>query len=120
MANAQHAVRIAQGEIKSILDKLDKMGNDVTNRVADEIEVTALEIETDAKKRCPVDTGRLRSSITTYFNRDRLAAVVGTNVEYAIQVEYGQDRRTPKPYLFPAYFKGIQGLVKRLKKITEE
>jgi len=120
MANALHGVKIAQGQLKNIFDKLDKMGNEVTNAVADEIEMTALEIETDAKMRCPVDTGRLRSSITTYFNRDRLAAVVGTNVEYAIKVEYGHQMRMAKPFLFPAYFKGINGLVNRLNKITGE
>ena len=48
-------------------------------------------IEGEAKRRCPVDTGRLRASITTEtsIDEDQVIALVGTNVEYATAVEYG-------------------------------
>jgi phage gpG-like protein len=120
MANAHHAVRVAQGDIDKIIKKLENMSNEVYNAVADEIEMTSLEIETEAKKLCPVQTGRLRASITTFLNRDRLNAVVGTNVEYAEKVEFGISRAIAKPFLYPAWFNGVQGLKKRLEKITGE
>ena len=52
--------------------------------------VTALEeiglvAEGAAKRLCPVDTGRLRNSITHAFVDDR-AVAIGTNVEYALYV----------------------------------
>ena len=49
--------------------------------------------ETHAKKYCPVDTGRLKGSIThkrSTVERDTM--LVGTNVEYAPYVEIGHDQ----------------------------
>jgi len=119
MASKQHGVKIAQGNIAAILDKLQEQSNATYNAVADEIELTALEIETSAKENVPVKTGRLRASITSIFQRDRLNAFVGTNVEYAQKVEYGENKRPAKPYLFPAFFENLPKLEQRLKKITE-
>jgi len=48
-------------------------------------------VENGAKRRAPVDTGRLRSSITTSMGtfNGKPAAFVGTNVDYAIYVHEG-------------------------------
>ena len=48
-----------------------------------EVALTAigLEAETHAKEYCPVDTGRLRNSISNTHDED--SAYIGTNVEYA-------------------------------------
>lgn len=53
-----------------------------------------------AKKLCPVDTGRLRNSIT--FDMDGTSVYIGTNVEYAEYVENGTSKRKATPYLVPA------------------
>lgn len=47
---------------------------------------SALIVESDAKILCPVDTGRLRASITSRVNGMR--AEIGSDVEYAAHVEY--------------------------------
>ena len=44
-------------------------------------------VRADAVDNCPVDTGRLRDSITSTVEGD--SAVIGTNVEYAPYVEFG-------------------------------
>ena len=41
-----------------------------------------------AAKDCPVDTGRLRGSIDHAVDDDEKAVYIGTNVEYAVYVEY--------------------------------
>ena len=48
-------------------------------------------VETEAKRRCPVDTGRLRSSIHTEMFTDdgQVIARIGTNVGYARYIEEG-------------------------------
>lgn len=56
-----------------------------------------------AKRDCPVDTGRLRNSITNEVNTSEKAVYIGTNVEYAQYVEYMDDygrspRKTGKPH----------------------
>lgn len=53
-----------------------------------------------AKKLCPVDTGRLRNSIT--HDVDDRNVFVGTNVEYAPSVEYGTKKQKAQPFLVPA------------------
>ena len=46
--------------------------------------------ETEAKKECPVDTGRLKGSIThVRSTAEKNTMIVGTNVEYAPYVELG-------------------------------
>jgi HK97 gp10 family phage protein len=63
-----------------------------------------IRVETAAKRACPVDTGRLRSSITHEVAVDvrGLAGRVGTNVEYAPYVEFGTSRASAQPFLIPA------------------
>lgn len=64
------------------------------------LETIGLVAERYAKKKCPVDTGRLRNSITHETDSDTV--YVGTNVEYASYVELGTHRQRAKPYLKPA------------------
>lgn len=66
------------------------------------IEEWGLLAEGYAKLNCPVDTGRLRNSIS-HGKEDENTMVVGTNVEYAAYVELGTSRHPdPQPYLAPA------------------
>lgn len=65
------------------------------------LEIIGGKAESYAKKRCPVDTGRLRNSIT-HQRYDENTEVIGTNVEYAPYVELGTHRMQAKPYLRPA------------------
>lgn len=58
------------------------------------------EAEAYAKVLCPVDTGRLRSSIT--HTNDGKAAYIGTNVEYGKYVELGTKHHKAQPFLRPA------------------
>lgn len=70
---------------------LKKQRDDIPQILRAAMEKGALVIEGEAKRRCPVDTGRLRASITTAASveGDQVVATVGTNVEYAAAVEYG-------------------------------
>lgn len=64
------------------------------------LEAIGLAAEGYAKEECPVDTGRLRSSIS--HAKDDDAAYIGTNVEYAPYIELGTSRMKPRPFLRPA------------------
>ena len=55
-----------------------------------------------AKRLCPVDTGRLRNSITNAVVESEKAVYIGTNVEYAPYVELGTRRQEAQPFLKPA------------------
>lgn len=66
------------------------------------LEETGLLAEGYAKKKCPVDTGRLRNSITHELSAGENAVYIGTNVEYARAVEMGTRHQKAQPYLRPA------------------
>ena len=51
--------------------------------VARALEAVGLTVEAYAKLNCPVDTGRLRGSITHEVEESKKVVHVGTNVEYA-------------------------------------
>lgn len=78
--------------------------------VGKELERRALKVEGAAKRHAPVDTGRLRASITHRLEVDALGlmAVVGTNVAYAIYQEFGTRSQHGTPYLRPALFEGTR------------
>jgi HK97 gp10 family phage protein len=63
-----------------------------------------IRVESAAIRGCPVDTGRLRASITHEIASDveGLVGRVGTDVEYAPYVEFGTGRMAAQPYLRPA------------------
>lgn len=61
-----------------------------------------LTAERYAKYLCPVDTGRLRNSITHEVATSEEAVYISTNTEYAVFVELGTHKQRPQPYLRPA------------------
>lgn len=70
------------------------------------LEKVGLTAERYAKLACPVDTGRLRNSIS--HTHDKNTAYIGTNVEYAPYVEMGTKKMAAKPYLKPAIADHLQ------------
>ena len=74
-------------EVLSALERAKKRG----------LEAIGLTAEGYAKRETPVDTGRLRNSIS--HATDDEAAYIGTNVEYAPYVELGARGRDGKHML---------------------
>jgi HK97 gp10 family phage protein len=68
------------------------------------ITIAALACVNRAKSLCPVDTGRLRDSITWQMGMvmGLPAARIGTDVEYAPYVELGTRYMAAQPFLRPA------------------
>lgn len=76
--------------------------NAIDQALAKALEEVGLVAEGYAKKACPVDTGRLRNSITHQVRPSEKSVYIGTNVEYAPYVELGTSRMKPQPFLRPA------------------
>lgn len=91
----------------------------VMNQVKDAVDEHAHKIEATAKRNAPVDTGRLRGSITTDVESDGYSAETGSNVEYADDVEGGTSKQMPQPFLKPAYTKQEPLFIKDLENIME-
>lgn len=89
---------VMQSMDRALAEALDEIGEMVVQR---------------ARELCPVDTGRLRNSITHRmggggFSFPGMGAAVGkevtvgSNVEYAAYVELGTSRTDAQPFLRPA------------------
>jgi HK97 gp10 family phage protein len=90
-------VRIDSAAVRALLDSPE-------GPVAAEVLKRGIRVERVAKKLAPVDTGRLRASITHALGRDSQSIYcdVGTDVEYAPYVEFGTSTQAAQPYLRPA------------------
>lgn len=86
--------------------------DDIERAVQEELEDTANNIEDDAKRNCPVDTGYLRNSIKT--DVDKLDVEVGTDCEYAPYVHDGTYRMPARPFLDIAAETALNGIEDRI------
>ena len=83
-----------------IVDNRELIKQAKVEAIARALESIGMTAEAYAALFCPVDTGRLRASITHVVDDD--AVYIGTNVEYAPYVELGTSKQKAQPYLRPA------------------
>lgn len=82
---------------EDVVETLAELESELEQRLLEAMETAVLLIESSAKQLAPVDTGRLRSSIASEVVRiadDVLEGHVGTNVDYAEEVEFGTSAHT--------------------------
>ena len=83
-----------------VVDNSQAVLDALTTNLVKGLQMCGLVGEAHAKALCPVDTGRLRNSISHAHDISKKEAQIGTNVEYAPYVELG----TRKPKREPKYF----------------
>lgn len=79
------------GLIEIRADNTQAVKDAINKALARALEKIGLVAEGYAKAGCPVDTGRLRNSITHVTDPDGGKAYIGTNVEYGRHVEFRED-----------------------------
>ena len=79
------------GLVEIRADNTQAVEDAINKAIARALEKVGLVAEGYAKAGCPVDTGRLRNSITHVTDPDSGKAYIGTNVEYAKYVEFRED-----------------------------
>lgn len=112
-------------DVRIVNDNSDEIIRDLENSIPVVLEALGQAAEGFAVMKCPVDTGRLRNSIThatsTYSGKgdytskegtfhdakaketpEENTVYIGTNVEYAPYVELGTVRTPAQAYLRPA------------------
>lgn len=94
-SDASGLLEIREDNARQIADAIDQA-------LARALEEVGLVAEGYAKKACPVDTGRLRNSITHQVRPSEKSVYIGTNVEYAPYVELSTSRTKGQPFLRPA------------------
>lgn len=84
----------------NVISRMQEFLNASNDQLAVAMEEIGLLAERYAKEEAPVDTGRLRNSIS--HDSDKDSAVIGTNVEYAPYQEFGTVKQPGHPFLRPA------------------
>jgi len=98
----------------------------VRKAVAPEMEDTANTIVADASRNAPVgdnnDPRVLSDSLTQKQNKRSVGFKIRTNTKkgagrtgYGADIEFGDSRIAPQPFLYPAYDRAMQGLLGRLR-----
>ena len=113
--------------LKSLVQKLNSLGEDVNEAVYNGVDTTIKAITRDAKLLAPVDTGTLRNSISDEIEKSEntITGVSGTNIEYAVYQELGTSKMAAHPYLGPSFQANKLSLVSNIqtemkKKIKEK
>jgi HK97 gp10 family phage protein len=83
-------------------DQTQEVREQMNNAIAKALEEVGITAEAYAKLLCPVDTGRLRNSISHAIDENTKTVYIGTNVEYAPYVEMGTSKTKAQPFLEPA------------------
>jgi HK97 gp10 family phage protein len=134
-------------EVDELIKKFQEAGIQIANQAAKAVEKCCIMVESDAKQLCPVDTGRLKGSITHRLKKDKneIVGEIGTNVEYAAAVEFGSseewkgtfvgkggkykkrklysktfNRKIARPFLYPALKMNELKIKKELAKVMKE
>jgi len=105
--------------LREFMGRLDEAAAGVRKAASKEVMTSLVKVESGAKRRCPVDTGRLRSSIHTEIESE-FSGSVGTDVYYGPYNEWGTVKMAAQPFLYPAFDEETPLLVGRLEAALKE
>lgn len=111
-------------ELRLLAVNLHSSAGTVGAKASQAIRKTAHDIESDAKILAAVDTGNLRSSISTSIEGDgrfgSMSAEIGPTADYGAYVEEGTSRMAPQPYMGPAFDRRAPSLEQALGQAGED
>ena len=106
----------------AFIDKIKKGIDKKLEAAKLELRIGANAVAADAKSLCPVDTGKLKNSITLTEAKNGELYIVSANAKnkaglnYAKFVEFGTYAH---PFMYPALYKNIDSIRAKLKKALE-
>jgi len=107
---------------KELIAILKKIPKEMQKDVEAVLEANAQEIESEAKRNAPVDTGKLKQSIKS-VKIEKLTFTIRANdtglAPYAPFVEFGTRFQKAQPYLYPAFFKGRNQFINDLEDLMD-
>ncbi|MDN4173921.1 HK97 gp10 family phage protein [Nocardioides sp. SOB77] len=115
-------VELDTSEVRALGARIQSAGGEIGPRANAVLRRTAHAIEADAKQLAPVDTGALRSSISTSIAGGGafMTAEVGPTVEYGVYQEYGTSEQSGTPFMGPAFDRHAPGFSEALARIAEQ
>ncbi len=104
--------------VEAVIANFKKFGLEGRKIVSDITEIQALEIESEAKKLAPVDTGKLRQGIDAEQVK-RSSWTITAHEIYSRFVEFGTVKQTAQPFLHPAWKQGVKSYLRDLDTALE-
>ena len=115
----RNTINIKVTGVKETQDWLHKIAEQVHDDVVGAIRQTTSEIEQTALRLVPVDTGRLKRSISKEIRHQGMIGRVKAETPYAPSVEYGSVRQPEQPFLRPAFERHAPSLRRNISKIID-
>lgn len=114
-------LKIDASELRAFANEMNQGAGRIGAQASAALRAGALMIQRDAQSGAPVDTGALRSSISTSFVGDGragvMAAEIGPTVDYGIYQELGTSSQAGHPYLAPAFDRNIDAVAQAIAQI---
>lgn len=105
-------------QLRELAADLGKAGAETKRKASLVIAKTAHDIEADAKRLAPWDTGTLSNSISSDVKE--LSAEIGPTVDYGVYLEYGTVHMSPQPYMGPAADRREPAFVQAMEQLVGE
>lgn len=99
-------------------NNLPRIAEQLPQAVSEIVRKAAYDVEAHAKSIVPVDTGKLKNSITSEFP-SQTKAIISPHTEYAAYVEFGTRRQRAKPYMRPAAERVAPAFLANMKRLEE-
>lgn len=106
--------------LKELIRTLEQVPKELEEDVEGVLQAVSQTIEVDAKRKAPIDTGKLRQSIKSerVDNKTyRIRANATGLAPYAPFIEFGTRFMRAQPFLFPAFFSGRKRFINALDKL---
>lgn len=119
MSKRAFNIHMDDGDVKKLIEYLDRMPEGVDDLVQRVLKETVLNTRDDtiSPGTFPVVTNTLRTSYNAEVKEKE--GSVYSEVEYAPFVEFGTKKMKAQPYLVPAFVKHSERYVKALEKLLE-
>jgi len=101
----------------------DAVKSEIDKAVERALTKATIIVDESAKQNAPIDTGRLRASISFEVDVPAKEATIGSNLIYARRIEFGHSKKAPEGYLRPALKENKQKVIgviqSELKAVTK-
>ena len=118
-------VKIKSGDLNKALKNIRKVKTGINKKTGLIIVKGAFDVDRKAKRIVPVEFSGLKTSIRVLnIRKDKLGASVGSDLDYAPNVEFGKPVGTgphggPKPYLKPAFDTVSPKIIKAIRQLLK-
>lgn len=113
---------IDTAELNKLIADLSAGSARVAAKASTVVRKAALDVEAEAKRLAPVDTGFLRNSIGSTITGDSgsVTAEIGPTADYGAYLEFGTRSMAPRAYMGPALDRITPSFVQALEQTAGE